>query len=139
MNSAGIFIKRCHFFPFLACICNKQGSICSDDGSCSCNIGYSGNSCNNCSEWYYISNTTEGENSCTGCLHLNTFFTVFLFYLIEYSQPAFVTPKGPHVKKMDHVIVVLDTQEMNVMTVPIGIMCQIQAILKTYALVCNKQ
>ena len=34
INSAGIFIKKCHFFPFLACICNKQGSICSDDGSC---------------------------------------------------------------------------------------------------------
>ena len=87
------------FFPFLACICNKQGSICSDDGSCSCNIGYSGNSCNNCSEWYYISNTTEGENSCSGCLHLNTFFYCFLILSYWIFLACICNTKGSTCKE----------------------------------------
>ena len=68
--------KICNFLH-LACICNSIGSTksddtacdnkcCNDDGSCKCSEGYSGDDCNICDSGYYVSDTVNGENTCTG-------------------------------------------------------------------------
>ena len=65
-------IKQC---IYLVCICNSEGSTknddsacdnkcCNDDGTCKCNIGYSGNDCNTCDTGYYVSDTVQSENTC---------------------------------------------------------------------------
>ena len=61
----------------LECTCNRLGSTksddsacdnkcCNDDGTCKCTIGYSGNDCNSCDIGYYVSDTVNNENNCTG-------------------------------------------------------------------------
>ena len=51
----------------LECNCNLEGSnSCSrSNGSCSCDTGYSGVSCNNCEMGFYVSSTENGQNTCT--------------------------------------------------------------------------
>ena len=61
---------------FLACTCNSLGSVkdddsscdnkcCNADGTCKCETGYSGFDCNTCASGYYVSATTDDENTCT--------------------------------------------------------------------------
>ena len=62
----------------LACLCNSQGSTesdssscdglcnCDSNGECYCTSGYEGNDCNICSAGYFMSDTSNGENTCTG-------------------------------------------------------------------------
>ena len=64
------------FFPISECSCNSLGSTknddspcfgkcCNDDNSCKCRIGYIGSNCNQCDIGYYVTNVTNGENTCS--------------------------------------------------------------------------
>ena len=52
----------------LECECYSHGTNICDvlSGDCSCNDGYTGDSCNLCSEGYYDSNSNTAMPNCTG-------------------------------------------------------------------------
>ena len=48
----------------IECNCNSKGSTCLFDGSCLCQPGYTGNTCNLCDDGYKVSSTENLENTC---------------------------------------------------------------------------
>ena len=57
---------------FLECECYSHGTNICDvlSGDCSCNEGYTGESCTLCSEGYYDSNSNSAMPNCTGTVKI---------------------------------------------------------------------
>ena len=54
-----------HFFQFLACNCNEEGSsgiTCDDNGVCSCNANIINDKCDACDAGYFDFPTCEGKH-----------------------------------------------------------------------------
>ena len=70
---------------FLECECYSHGTNICDvlSGDCSCNDGYTGDSCNLCSEGYYDSNSNTAMPNCTGTYNLkkNTCESILTYLL----------------------------------------------------------
>ena len=71
-------------FNFIACGCQTPGSTsntCSNDGKCTCNIGYEGDKCSECASEYF-----KTQAGCSGTI----FVMVYLYYVFEQAACRFL-------------------------------------------------